>query len=140
MPQIVECPKCAKKLNAPDKLAGMRVACPACQAAVSIPSIQTPKQQPSPQQPSAPPRAPASPMAVQTAAVFNARTAPRSLRARLNFKEKRPLPAMQQGFTVRPQTGAAIALASFAWLAFMLERARSSDEEHTPRRVVRAAA
>jgi len=34
----------------------------------------------------------------------------------------------------------AVALASFAWLAFMLERARSSDEEYTPRRVIRAVA
>src|SRR6476660_154006 len=46
MPQIIECPKCAKKLNAPDKLAGMRVACPACKAAVSIPPINpAPNQQ-----------------------------------------------------------------------------------------------
>jgi RsiW-degrading membrane proteinase PrsW (M82 family) len=33
----------------------------------------------------------------------------------------------------------AVALASFAWLAFMLERARSSDEEYSPRRVARVA-
>lgn len=31
-----------------------------------------------------------------------------------------------------------IALASFAWLAFMIERARSSDTEYTPRRAMRA--
>lgn len=34
----------------------------------------------------------------------------------------------------------AVALASFAWLAFMLERARSGDEEYAPRRIVRATA
>src|SRR4051812_27380450 len=50
MPQIIECPKCAKKLNAPDKLAGMRVACPACQAAVSIPPIKTAPNQLAPSQ------------------------------------------------------------------------------------------
>jgi RsiW-degrading membrane proteinase PrsW (M82 family)/phage FluMu protein Com len=39
MPQIVQCAKCSKKLNAPDELAGKRVACPACKAVVSIPPL-----------------------------------------------------------------------------------------------------
>jgi RsiW-degrading membrane proteinase PrsW (M82 family) len=34
----------------------------------------------------------------------------------------------------------AVALASFAWLAILIERARSSDEEYTPRRLAKAAA
>jgi RsiW-degrading membrane proteinase PrsW (M82 family)/DNA-directed RNA polymerase subunit RPC12/RpoP len=50
MPQIIECPNCAKKLNAPDKLAGMRVACPACKAAVSIPPINAAPNQHAPRQ------------------------------------------------------------------------------------------
>src|SRR5690349_14429642 len=40
MPQIVECGTCAKKLQAPDALAGKRVACPACKGVVSIPSLR----------------------------------------------------------------------------------------------------
>jgi RsiW-degrading membrane proteinase PrsW (M82 family)/DNA-directed RNA polymerase subunit RPC12/RpoP len=39
MSQIVQCAKCSKKLNAPDELAGKRVACPACKAVVSIPPL-----------------------------------------------------------------------------------------------------
>lgn len=40
MPQIVECPACAKRLKAPDQLAGHRVKCPACKATVEIPSLE----------------------------------------------------------------------------------------------------
>jgi RsiW-degrading membrane proteinase PrsW (M82 family) len=52
MPQIIQCPKCAKKLSAPDQLAGKQVACPACAAPVSIPALKatTPTQR-SPSQP-----------------------------------------------------------------------------------------
>src|SRR6476620_10656851 len=39
MSQIIQCAKCSKKLNAPDELAGKRVACPACKAVVSIPPL-----------------------------------------------------------------------------------------------------
>jgi RsiW-degrading membrane proteinase PrsW (M82 family) len=38
MPQPIVCPHCAKKLNAPDQLAGKRVKCPACQGAVDVPA------------------------------------------------------------------------------------------------------
>ena len=34
----------------------------------------------------------------------------------------------------------AVALASFAWLAFLIERARSNDDEYVPRRLAKAAA
>jgi RsiW-degrading membrane proteinase PrsW (M82 family) len=109
MPQIVECPKCAKKLNAPDKLAGMRVACPACQAPVSIPPIQAPKQ------PSAPARvagvgtpAAANPAAAQTAAVIQCPHCTKKFKgsAQLQGKNIR-CPACSKDFTARLQSVAA---------------------------------
>lgn len=37
MPQSLLCPHCARKLTAPDHLAGKRVACPSCRGAVDVP-------------------------------------------------------------------------------------------------------
>jgi RsiW-degrading membrane proteinase PrsW (M82 family)/DNA-directed RNA polymerase subunit RPC12/RpoP len=39
VPQIIACSACAKKFSAPDQLAGREVACPACKAAILIPSL-----------------------------------------------------------------------------------------------------
>lgn len=39
MPIKIECQQCQKSLKAPDKLAGKRVRCPACQAVVQVPEL-----------------------------------------------------------------------------------------------------
>src|SRR4051812_39841353 len=108
MPQIVGCPKCAKKLNAPDKLAGMRVACPACQTAVSIPPLQAPRQQTPTQQPSAQPRVATNPTLAQTAAVIQCPHCTKKFKGSTQLQGKNiRCPACSKDFTVRPQTGAA---------------------------------
>jgi hypothetical protein len=36
-----ECPKCSKKIKAPEAAAGRRVPCPGCKAAIDVPSVPT---------------------------------------------------------------------------------------------------
>jgi len=103
MPQIIECPKCAKELNAPDKLAGMRVACPACNAAVSIPPLKE-----SPKQPAA--TAPVKSAAVtqppvpSTAAIIQCSHCAKKFKGSAQLQGKKICcPACRVEFTVRLQ-------------------------------------
>jgi RsiW-degrading membrane proteinase PrsW (M82 family) len=114
MPQIIECPKCAKKLNAPDKLAGMRVACPACQSVVSIPPIKAASnQQVASRVASAVLPPSVTPATIQSAAIIQCPHCAKKFKGSIQLRGKSiRCPACSTDFTVRLQAIAAPKLQS----------------------------
>jgi RsiW-degrading membrane proteinase PrsW (M82 family) len=103
VPQIIECPNCAKKLNAPDKLAGMRVACPACKAAVSIPPLKKAPNEPAATRPANSPSV-AQPQGPPTPAIIQCSHCAKKFKGSAQLQGKRMrCPACNVEFTVRLQ-------------------------------------
>ena len=115
MPQIIQCPKCAKKLSAPDNLAGRQVACPACQTPVSIPAIksaapnQRAQSQPADARPrvAAAPTQPAKPIAGPITATIQCPHCTKKFKGPVQLQGKNiPCPACRKEFVVRVQPAA----------------------------------
>jgi hypothetical protein len=72
MPRVIQCPQCQRKLQIPDALAGRRLRCPACQAAIVLkPAAAIPVATPLKTEPAPPP-----PTAVSSKPVRPVRPAP----------------------------------------------------------------